>query len=249
MSETNYRGSATRVVLPGSAQELGRLVILYQKDHTGAYKGEIRALFNPNRISLSASSRPEVSINAAPQASTSTSELSAYTYEPMTLSLTLMFDTSEGQGAGAGLAALFGDGGGSSGTSVLPYTSELAGLLRPGKDMSRPPLCELWWGRYQILRGVLASVTQNFTHFLADGTPVRATLDCQFTEADEPAPLQPRARSGGATLHTVAVGETLQSIAFARYGTPARWQDIARANKIADPRKLLPGLVLKIPPR
>lgn len=239
---TNYRGSPDKMILPSSWQELGRLVIRYQ---SGEYP-EIRALFNPNKLTLRGSSTVKSRANAA-QGKRHAS-LSDYSYEPLTLSISLFFDTSETATGGA-LASLFGAGGGNSGSSVLAHTTAVAALLRPVPGETRPPICELWWGRYQILCGVLSSLSQSFTHFLADGTPVRATLDCEFREVDETPLSRPTgAATGTSRLHVVGLGETLQSIAVAAYGNAGRWRDIALANKISNPRAVFPGRLLTIPP-
>ena len=131
-----------------------------------AGSGEIRALFNPNKLTLRGSTTVQSRANASPGKAMAV-DLADYTYEPLTLSISLFFDTSE-TATGGELAELFGPGAGNSGNSVLPYTTSVAALLRPVTGMTRPPICELWWGRYQILRGALASVSQNFTHFMAD---------------------------------------------------------------------------------
>ena len=49
--------------------------------------------------------------------------------------------------------------------------------------------------------------------------------------------------------HTVVSGDTLAGIARKYYGKSGQWQKIAEANKdvLADPTKLKPGMVLKIP--
>jgi nucleoid-associated protein YgaU len=47
---------------------------------------------------------------------------------------------------------------------------------------------------------------------------------------------------------TVKRGETLWSISNRELGDPGRWRSIARANGIADPRKLQAGVSLMIPP-
>jgi len=243
---TNYRGSPDKVILPSSWQELGRLVIRYETGALLGGSGEIRALFNPNKLTLRGSTTVQSRANASPGKAMAV-DLADYTYEPLTLSISLFFDTSEAASGGA-LASLFGAGGGNSGTSVLEHTTQVARLLRPAQGMTRPPICELWWGRYQILRGALASVSQNFSHFMADGTPVRATLDCEFREVDD-TPLAPvkGATPGVSRLHLVGLGETLQSIAVAAYGNAGRWRDIALANSISNPRAVFPGRLLKIP--
>lgn len=245
---TNYRGSPDKVSFPSSWQEMGRLVIRYETGEMLGGSGEIRALFNPNKLTLRGSTSVQSRANASPGKPLAV-DLSDYTYEPLTLSISLFFDTSE-TAAGGDLAELFGPGAGNSGNSVLPYTTAVAALLRPVTGMTRPPICELWWGRYQILRGALASVSQNFTHFMADGTPVRATLDCEFREVDDTPISRPRSALGGfGGLHIVGLGETLQSIAVSVYGNAARWRDIAVANKVSNPRLVFPGRILKIPPR
>ena len=43
-------------------------------------------------------------------------------------------------------------------------------------------------------------------------------------------------------------GETLSSIAQEEYGDPNLWRIIANENRLLNPRKLKPGLVLTIPP-
>lgn len=49
------------------------------------------------------------------------------------------------------------------------------------------------------------------------------------------------------TTHIVKKGETLQKVSIIEYGTADRWQDIAKANSIHDPRNLKPGTKLKLP--
>jgi nucleoid-associated protein YgaU len=98
----------------------------------------------------------------------------------------------------------------------------------------------------------MESLTQKFTLFLENGTPVRAMLDVQFKEGEAPekqlkrnprdrnSPLQPKIR-------VVQQGDSLWSIAAAEYGNPGKWRPIAEANKITNPRALEPGQELIIP--
>lgn len=48
-------------------------------------------------------------------------------------------------------------------------------------------------------------------------------------------------------VHVVKKGESLMRIARSEYGTSDRWQDIAKANDIRDPRHLRVGMRLKLP--
>jgi nucleoid-associated protein YgaU len=53
--------------------------------------------------------------------------------------------------------------------------------------------------------------------------------------------------AGAASVHVVALGETLSGIAAAFLGDAAQWRVIADANKINDPLGLAPGTSLIIP--
>lgn len=57
------------------------------------------------------------------------------------------------------------------------------------------------------------------------------------------------AETPGAKSHTVARGETLSQIAQTHLGSAAKWREIYEANRgvIADPDRLKPGTVLRIP--
>ena len=157
------------------------------------------------------------------------------------LSMSLVFDTYE------------------AGDDVRKQTGQIAKLAEVDGKKQRPPFCTITWGPdagnpYAGLpfHGVVESVSQKFTLFLDDGTPVRATVDVQFKEGQSvqkqlkrnprarSSPLQPRTR-------TVREGDTLWSIAAAEYGDAAKWRSLARANQITNPRVLPPGTVLLIP--
>jgi nucleoid-associated protein YgaU len=94
-------------------------------------------------------------------------------------------------------------------------------------------------------------VTQRFTLFLDNGTPVRATLDLSMHETRAPDKQQKeiggRASPLPARTWTVKQGDSLWAIAAAELLDAARWREIARANEIRNPRDLVPGAVLMIP--
>jgi len=159
---------------------------------------------------------------------------------PRSLTMSLQFDTYESK------------------QDVRTLTGEVAKLAEVDGQKSRPPVCTITWGPvvepYAGLpfKGVLESLTQKFTLFLEDGTPVRATLDVQFKEGESPARQRrrnPRARQSPVEpkRRVVRQGDTLWSIAAAEYGTPAQWRPVARANVITNPRLLDPGTELIIP--
>src|SRR3954471_12802856 len=90
--------------------------------------------------------------------------------EPRTLAMTLVFDTLEQR------------------TDVRELTGKLARLTEVTSD-GKPSVCKLFWGPDQqnaatlSFQGVIESLTQKFTLFLDNGTPVRATVDVTMKES------------------------------------------------------------------
>jgi hypothetical protein len=141
---------------------------------------------------------------------------------------------------------------------VRKYTNEIYGLLDIEAATHVPAICRFTWGAGQWGKRddnsflcVLERVNGRFTLFLEDGTPVRATLTVTFKEhvdIDVAVRRTPTQSSDHATTRTVALGDTLASIAAAEYGDPGRWRPIADRNGIANPRRLPVGTELVIPP-
>ncbi len=122
----------------------------------------------------------------------------------------------------------------------------------PKTKKSQPPKCEFRWGSMWSFKAVLADVTQKFTLFLPDGTPVRATLDVTFRQTEDEG-LFPKQNptSGGLPGHRtriVKAGETLDWIASQEYGEAKHWRYIAEVNRIDNPFQMKPGTVLRLPP-
>jgi nucleoid-associated protein YgaU len=216
----------------------------------------IEALFNPDEIVLTKSAVWEqqrvVGQGGVPSAAVDQEFRSV---EAETFSIELFFDTYESRSTGltgASLASSFLPASlvsGGQATDVREHTDQIAALVDVDTELHRPPVCQLRWGVFDIFTGVLISLHQRFTLFLNDGTPVRATLTCDFTEVGT----QGQARA--TELHSADVAktrqvrryDTLQSLAAEEYGDPARWRPIATANGIVNPRHLQPGTVLTIP--
>lgn len=157
------------------------------------------------------------------------------------------------------------------GTDVRTFTAPIVGLLEKDPTTQAPPILLFSMGRFQF-RSVLVEAGQRFTMFIADGTPVRATLTVRLQEFVEIALEIERgvflgsptvsavgnsvARvvtggagvSGGPRTHITAAGDTLQGLAGVYLGDPGRWREIADANAIADPLVLTPARSLLIPP-
>ncbi len=145
------------------------------------------------------------------------------------------------------------------------YTNRILELMMVDKNLkdqkthkSRPPRVRFQWGSSWSFNAVIKSVTQKFTLFLGDGTPVRATLDVAFEQVEDnfqylnenrTYPRQNPTSGGesGGRLWTVKEGDTLAWIAYKEYGDATRWRPIAAYNRLAQVRTLRPGTVLEIP--
>ncbi len=231
-------------------------------DYKNIFEDAPDVLFNPNQIRLSKQNR----WNRALINSSNTGELQFAGGEPANYRIDLFFNTYEDlssvqsslggkikQGALRTLRnyathsaafTLF-----ETPSSVREYTDRVRELMEIDPDLKRPPRCKLSWGEFgTIIVGYLMELEELFTLFLPDGTPVRATLTCTF-EQDEP---QTESKGGTKALdddpvRIVRRGETLSSIAYQEYNDPSLWREIARANRIDNPRSVRPGQVLNIP--
>jgi len=115
-----------------------------------------------------------------------------------------------------------------------------------------PPQCEFRWGLSWSFRAVITDISQKFTLFLADGTPVRSTMNVTFLQAAEtgvfPGQNPTTVSKPGYKTRRVKEGETLDSIAFDEYGDAGQWRYLADVNRLDNPRQLEPGQVLAIAP-
>jgi hypothetical protein len=116
----------------------------------------------------------------------------------------------------------------------------------------RPPLCQFQWGPVLTFKAVITNISQKFTMFKPDGTPVRATLTVSFQEAEEtgkfPAQNPTTMSKPGYKVRVVKEGDSLDWIAFEEYGNSNLWRHIAEVNNLENPMKLTPGQVLTIAP-
>ena len=207
---------------------LEKLIIKAEKGQEGRFDDEIKVLFNPEKLVISktgwsvGSNGPVLDKSLA------------------TLTVDLFFDTTLP---------------GSKHKNVQLYTKEIFKLTQPliGTNPKRPPRCQLVWGTILgkggvlLPDGLLERVTKTLTHFLEDGTPVRATLNCTFREWQAPGKRKKVENPIDDPVRIVRRGETLSSIATEEYGDPALWRVIARENRLEDPR-VIPGQVLTVPP-
>ena len=129
------------------------------------------------------------------------------------------------------------------------YVNKLRNLLRINAELHAPPIVRFIWDR-DLFRGVLESLDAQYVLFNPDGVPIRARLNLKLKEY-RPAEVQVRElerHSPDVQKHyVVRRGDTLSSIAGALYRDPTVWREIARGNKIRDPRRIAPGRELIVP--
>ncbi|GFN30007.1 CIS tube protein [Paenibacillus xylaniclasticus] len=197
-------------------------------DYDGNKKGEaVTVLFNPAEYSIDKSNQLQSTVIPGLPAPV-TQFIGG---GGQTLTMDLFFDTYE------------------RGVDVRQYTSQVTGLLDIHPDLHAPPVCMVIWGKLQF-KAVLERASQRFTMFLDSGIPVRATLSVTFREYRTMTEQQQQTTNQADQTKKVTVkrGDTLWAISAREYGDPGRWRSIARANGIADPRKLPVGTTLIIPP-
>lgn len=121
----------------------------------------------------------------------------------------------------------------------------------PKSKKGEPPQVRFQWGKGQFFTAVIKTISQKFTMFLGDGTPVRATLDVTFQQyKDEKVfdPQNPTSRSEARKIWVVVEGQTLDWIAYQEYGDPAMWRHIAETNNLDNPKVLRSGQILNLVP-
>lgn len=189
-------------------------------------------LFNPTELGFTRKNR----YNAVPSAGSSEPQTSYGAGEPDEISLDLFFD-------GTGVVE--------STTSVGERVDELLGLMEFQSDTHQPYYIHLFWGRFEI-RGVLTQADVKYTLFDRSGEPLRATVRITVRAVVAPDPLAREERRASPDLYQtweVTEGDSLYGIAHAVYQSPTFWRPIAAANRLANPRVLVAGQVLILPPK
>jgi nucleoid-associated protein YgaU len=209
---------------------------------------EIKLLYNPTELSIEKSIQlAEISIPGlwAPLQQFVRGQAERLTVE-------LFFDTTDhGMGADA--------------RSVTEETDKIYTLARVEPNGHAPPRVRFTWGdtipgghlRFPVaaqgrhsFEGVVESVKHKFTLFSPLGVPLRATVSLTLREF---APLHRQleqlnlASPDRTHAHVLEAGQTLDRVAHRYYLRAGDWRPIARENGIRDPRRLDPGVVLRVP--
>jgi hypothetical protein len=195
----------------------------------------VECMFNPFEYSVSKTN--SYTEKAKNQSNTPAAEFSKA--GPQTLKLELFFDTYE------------------SGDDVSLTTNKLWKLMETNvvdqestTKKASPPEVAFEWGVF-CFKAFITNMTQKFTLFKMDGTPVRAKVDVtfsQYTDEDDYPPQNPT--SGGGDIERfwpIVSGDRLDAIAYQVYGDATKWPVIAERNKIRDPLALRSGQNLIIP--
>jgi hypothetical protein len=129
----------------------------------------------------------------------------------------------------------------------MTWVSLLNMNLKTGKGS--PPRCLFQWGKFLAFTAVIKRITEDFSLFKADGTPLRADVKVTFQEVKLITKGQnPTTRSEPTRVWVVHQEERLDWIAYREYGDPAYWRHIAETNDLANPMDLRPGQVLRLVP-
>lgn len=131
----------------------------------------------------------------------------------------------------------------------VEYVNKIRALLNINTELHAPPIVRFVWDT-AVFVGVLESLGTTYQLFTPTGVPLRAKLSLSLREY-RPVAVQvkerPKASPDFEKNYVVRRGDTLSRIAAAVYRDPGLWREIARANRIRDPRTLRPGTVLILP--
>jgi contractile injection system tube protein len=136
-----------------------------------------------------------------------------------------------------------------AGDDVRKLTGQVTGLMDIDPTTHAPPVLLFTWASLSFTC-VLARVTQKFTMFLPDGTPVRARLQVLFqgyNNANTEQKEVKRETAEYSQTYLTAAGDNLSLVAWRVYGNAALWRPIGLHNAIADPLRLTVGMPLYIP--
>jgi hypothetical protein len=225
---------------PNMGGNLARATILLVGGSGG---GPIPCMFNPSEYSLSRSSnwtttRPGGSgqtessqgkLNVPPLFFTGISDTK--------MSLELFFDSTLTSGADV--------------RSLTDGLWKTVTVENPGPAGQDPPQIIFQWGKHKSNQFAVMSLSQKFLLFNEAGDCLRSTVTLELKQGLDPKmPLGTNPTSYGKSgkLHTIVEGDRLDLIAAKAYNKPGLWRHIAEYNGINNPRDLVPGRKLVIPP-
>jgi nucleoid-associated protein YgaU len=196
----------------------------------GSNKERIEVLFNPAEYSIEKGNQ----VSKTPLPGLKSPISSFVNGIEDTLTLELFFDT-------------YTDG---NRADVSKLTEKVAELMDIDQTLHAPPIVHFKWGKFDF-RAVIERLSQKFTMFLDDGTPVRATLNVTFkgyTTVEKQVKQLGLQSADWSKLYQVTELDTLWMLADREYHDPGEWRLIADTNNIENPRLLEVGSNIRLPP-
>lgn len=145
------------------------------------------------------------------------------------------------------------DGTGVTGIPI-PVTAQVEHFLQATANVAgeihRPHYLILNWGTL-LFKCVLTNAEVNYTLFTPSGIPLRATINATFYGHIDPvlASIKALLKSPDLTREvTVKAGDTLPLLCHQVYGDASFYPDVAKINKIKNPRSLRDGQKIIFPP-
>jgi len=211
-------------------------VTKYERDKKLDDSNAVVCQFNPESISMSKNNRYSCRLDIGD----STPEVDFSGGESGSMSLELVFDST------------------STGDDVREKYSSLIkiALIKPSgnKDgKGEPTQVVVQWGSFMSYVAVVQSLSQNFTFFAEDGTPLRANVSVSLKEIvdDSDTTLaftNPSSRTEARRTWVVEKGQRIEWIAYTVFGMTSAWRHLADTNNLLNPTVLRPGQILKIVP-
>jgi hypothetical protein len=216
---------------------------IYELDSSGKTTGSaIDVCFNPKEYSIEKSLDWEAS-----KAHEDAPVPEFKTPKAMTLSVTLQFDTYEEHVSVRDKYI----------RRLEKLTFMTNGPATGEADVKKhaPPRVMFCWGKLTF-KGVINSLSQKYTMFLSDGTPVRAEVALKMQQVDtsaagmeEEGKAQTNMTRKAVQTHNVKQGDRLDALANTYLKDSSRWNEIADINGIENPFDLTAwiGIDIAIP--
>jgi len=111
-----------------------------------------------------------------------------------------------------------------------------------------PPVVAFEWGRLYF-EAIITTMTEHFTLFMADGTPVRCEVDVTLEQYTVSIGTPPSTSGGGQTAPqstTMTEGDRLDHVSGSGSGGTSDYRPLAEQNNIDNPMNVPPGTELKV---
>ena len=215
--------------------ELEKLVVRGYRDPDFAESGFVGAFVayvNPNEITLSY----EMEYDTAQGAGTTGGRMDFTRIKPGDLALSFFLDGTRANGHPL---------------DVQAKVEEFQRVTGYNGDIHRPNYLKAAWGSIQVKRCVLKGASIAYKLFRPDGTPLRAVITANFSDASDDQTRVAMARDSSPDLshvRTLKAGESLAMVCHDIYGDPTLALQVARANGLDGFRHVPAGTRIVFPP-